>query len=424
MYKVHVDDKKFCSHLKSGSILTWSGNPPLTVGQKVGIAFGVILVIALLIVIAVLLFMYKKKPYSNVARRMKTMANVLPEKWHRKELEDNELYVSNDAYIMKSKEPQYGCSKVTNECKQTPGFQVEASDVKILENIASGRFADVSKGVLQQGGKSIDVAVKALKKNIMDRDDEIMRSKILFMASQVKPHANILKFYGAFQDDNNYPTMLLELCDLPLKDWLSSINSISTSELDNMLNFSIQIADGVKHLHDSKIIHRKLAARNVLLKVTRHGYEAKLIGFGPSRDDSSDSNDSVVPMKWCAPETLATLDCRKPTYDEKTDAWSYGITVWEIYTGGQSPFDEYRSTQIKDVLMKGVRPDCPEECPKDIYDQIMMKCWDPTPGRRPSFKSIYNGLLGYRNGAQGIQPGYYGKPTVVENNMAGYYDGN
>jgi len=43
-----------------------------------------------------------------------------------------------------------------------------------------------------------------------------------------------------------------------------------------------------------------------------------------------------VPIKWLAPETLDTLTSRKPTYNEKTDAWSYGITLWEMYSKGIS----------------------------------------------------------------------------------------
>jgi len=37
-----------------------------------------------------------------------------------------------------------------------------------------------------------------------------------------------------------------------------------------------------------QIIHRRLAVRNVLLKRSIGGYEAKLIGFGPSREDTED----------------------------------------------------------------------------------------------------------------------------------------
>jgi len=36
------------------------------------------------------------------------------------------------------------------------------------------------------------------------------------------------------------------------------------------------------------------------------------------------------PLRWMSPESLT----QPPTYNFKTDVWSYGITVWEIYSRG------------------------------------------------------------------------------------------
>ena len=49
--------------------------------------------------------------------------------------------------------------------------------------------------------------------------------------------------------------MLLELCDYPLKEWLSRLSSrISVDNLENMLTFTLNIAQGVAHLHSNKVI--------------------------------------------------------------------------------------------------------------------------------------------------------------------------
>ena len=37
------------------------------------------------------------------------------------------------------------------------------------------------------------------------------------------------------------------------------------------------------------------------------------------------------PLRWLAPESHQS---NSPKYDFKTDAWSYGITVWEMYSRG------------------------------------------------------------------------------------------
>ena len=47
------------------------------------------------------------------------------------------------------------------------------------------------------------------------------------------------------------PMMLLELCDMSLKDWLENLSSISLDDTENMLTFALNIARGVEHLHAS-----------------------------------------------------------------------------------------------------------------------------------------------------------------------------
>ena len=37
------------------------------------------------------------------------------------------------------------------------------------------------------------------------------------------------------------------------------------------------------------------------------------------------------PLRWLAPESHKS---KSPKYNFKTDAWSYGITVWEMYSRG------------------------------------------------------------------------------------------
>lgn len=39
---------------------------------------------------------------------------------------------------------------------------------------------------------------------------------------------------------------------------------------------------------------------------------------------------SQVPIRWLAPETLG-----KGIYSTKSDVWSYGIVLWEIFSDGE-----------------------------------------------------------------------------------------
>jgi tyrosine-protein kinase Tec len=49
----------------------------------------------------------------------------------------------------------------------------------------------------------------------------------------------------------------------------------------------------------------------------------------------------TIPIRWTAPEALVHLE-----YHTASDVWSYGILMWEIFTGGKLPYAGFSNSQV------------------------------------------------------------------------------
>lgn len=141
------------------------------------------------------------------------------------------------------------------------------------------------------------------------------------------------------------------------------------------------------YLETQHFVHRDLAARNILLASTR---QAKISDFGLSRALCANnnyyqaSNGGKWPLKWYAPESF-----NYGTFSHASDVWSFGVTLWEMYSFGQAPYGDMKGVDVTQLIERGERLLKPDACPDNVH-KIMSNCWNYKPKQRPTFRYLAN----------------------------------
>jgi len=261
-------------------------------------------------------------------------------------------------------------SKIFKDTFQKEGWTFNIDDIVFEEKIGSGEFGEVYRGKCQ--GK--DVAIKQLK------DDTKAAQAFLAEASVMTTlhHPNLVILIGISFTKNSI-VILTEYCsEGSLVEYLRTRGRAVITQAQQ-LRYAQDVSAAMCYLEQRGLIHRDLAARNVLLS---QDLCAKVSDFGLAKDVEQDIGSGKFPVKWTAPEAI-----EKKEFSAKSDVWSFGILLWEIFSFGRNPYPRIPTDQVLTKVLANYRMDIPDNCPQNIY-LLMKSCWEKDPRRRPSFEKI------------------------------------
>ncbi|KAM9031686.1 ephrin type-A receptor 6 isoform X2 [Sarcophilus harrisii] len=264
--------------------------------------------------------------------------------------------------------------------------EINPSRIRIERVIGAGEFGEVCSGRLKIPGKrEIPVAIKTLKGGHMDRQrrDFLREASIMGQFD----HPNIIRLEGVVTKSRPVMIVVEYMENGSLDSFLRKHDGhFTVIQLIGMLR---GIASGMKYLSDMGYVHRDLAARNILVN---SNLVCKVSDFGLSRileDDPEAAYTTTggkIPIRWTAPEAIAY---RK--FSSASDAWSYGIVMWEVMSYGERPYWEMSNQDVILSIEEGYRLPAPMGCPASLH-QLMLHCWQKERNHRPKFTDIVSFL--------------------------------
>ncbi|VDM31066.1 unnamed protein product [Hydatigera taeniaeformis] len=267
-------------------------------------------------------------------------------------------------------------------------FGIPLLDLDVnLHKENNGHLGSGSFGVVRRGdwktptGKTIPVALKILRHDAANFFSTVL-SEVMLMQSV--SHPNLVRIYGIIP--LNPLVIVTELA--PLGSLLTALRAHSRHVL---WDIGIQLARGMAHLAACHLIHRDLAARNVLLFSAPSDVVVKIGDFGLLRRVPGcvyvGIGKQKIPFAWSPPEAI----CGR-CFSQASDVWSWGVTVWEVWTGGAEPWPGLSSDAVLAELKAAHRLTWPRTtCPRRLY-QLLLAAWRYDPAHRPSFEYLVGRL--------------------------------
>ncbi|URD91068.1 hypothetical protein MUK42_28726 [Musa troglodytarum] len=204
---------------------------------------------------------------------------------------------------------------------------------EVGKEVGKGHFGHTCLAIAKKGelkGQLVAVKIISKAKMMTAISIEDVRREVKILKS-LSGHANLVKFYEAYEDDLNI-YIVMELCEGgELLDRILSRGG-KYAEKDAKV-IVMQMLSVIAFCHLQGIVHRDLKPENFLFTTSDENAPMKIIDFGLSDFIRPDErlNDIVGSAYYVAPEVLHR------SYSTEADMWSIGVITYILLCGSR-PF--------------------------------------------------------------------------------------
>ena len=246
-------------------------------------------------------------------------------------------------------------------------------EYEIIGEIGAGGMATVHKAIQ----KSLDrtVAIKELKR-AYHADNQIVRrfERESRMAASLQ-HENIVHIYDYWKR----PTYCIVMEYVDGIDLAEVIEKTGPLPVDVGVMIAIQVCNALDYAHMRGLIHRDIKPSNIMIK--RNG-EVKLMDFGIAQSRNLESltmpGTLIGTPAYMSPEQIIGQQL-----DVRSDIFSFGIVLYEMFTGVK-PFTDEETRAVSAKILKD-KFRAPRRVNNDIprsLQWIIKKCLRKKPQRR------------------------------------------
>jgi serine/threonine-protein kinase len=242
---------------------------------------------------------------------------------------------------------------------------------RILKEIGKGGMGVVYKAEDTKLHRT--VAIKALAADLVG--DEKSRTRFLreARAASAIDHPNICTVYEINEVDGILFFVMQYVEGKTLKKHVSG----RPLDLDQALEFSLQLADALAEAHRRNVIHRDIKSSNVMLNERN---QLKILDFGLAKlvhpaDSSAEPLIKADLTQAGSPFGTASYmspeQARGEIADARSDIFSLGIVIYEMLTG-RLPFKGKSSVDVMHAVMHNEAPPLGDSLPPRL-SQILSK---------------------------------------------------